>query len=59
MNIAIGLTFIAVTVIMMLVARPRDGVSAPFLRIWIVGQVYVLVALVSAVLGAAAIISSF
>jgi len=59
MNIAIGLTFIAVTVIMMLVARPRDGVSAPFLRIWIVGQVYVLVALVSAVLGAAAVISSF
>jgi hypothetical protein len=59
MNIAIGLTFIAVTVVMMLVARPSDGVSAPFLRIWIVGQVYVLVALVSAVLGAAAIISNF
>jgi hypothetical protein len=48
---------ILVTVLMIYAARPSDGVSAPFLRVWIVGQLYVLTALVSAVMGASILIS--
>ena len=46
---AAGLVLVAVTVVMMYLASPSDGVSAPFLRVWIVGQLYVMIALVSAV----------
>lgn len=46
-----GLILIAVTVAMIVVARPADGVGAPFLKVWIVGEVYALIAMVSSVLG--------
>jgi hypothetical protein len=45
------LVLIAVTIAMLLAARPRDGEPAPFLKIWVVGQVYALAAMVSAVMG--------
>ena len=51
MNFTGGLILIAVTIAMIVVARPADGVAAPFLKVWIVGQVYALVAMVSSVLG--------
>jgi zinc transporter ZupT len=51
MNFTAGLVLLAVTVAMIVVARPADGVSAPFLRVWIVGQIYALAAMVSAVIG--------
>ena len=56
MNFTVGLVLIAVTVAMVLLARPADGESAPFLKVWIVGQVYALTAMVSAVIGVAIII---
>jgi zinc transporter ZupT len=51
MNFTAGLILIAVTIAMIVVARPANGESAPFLRVWIVGQLYALTAMVSAVIG--------
>ncbi len=56
MNFTGGLILIAVTVAMLVIARPADGESAPFLRVWIVGQIYALAAMVSAVLGVTIVI---
>lgn len=47
----VGLILIALTVAMVLLGRPADGESAPFLKAWYVGQAYVLAALTSAVMG--------
>jgi hypothetical protein len=44
---------------MIVIARPKDGVSAPFLKVWIVGQIYALAAMVSAVIGVTIIISTW
>jgi len=41
---------------MILVARPSDGVSAPYLRIFIVGQIYLLTAMIAVVVGVAVVI---
>ena len=51
MSFTAGLVLIAVTIAMIVVARPADGESAPFLRVWVVGQLYALAAMGSAVLG--------
>jgi multisubunit Na+/H+ antiporter MnhB subunit len=51
MNFTAGLILIAVTIAMIVVARPANGESAPFLRVWIVGQLYALTAMVSVVIG--------
>ena len=51
MNFTAGLILIAVTIAMIVVARPANGELAPFLRVWIVGQLYALTAMVSAVIG--------
>jgi hypothetical protein len=59
MNFAAGLVLIAVTVAMIAVARPADGESAPFLKVWIVGQAYTLAAMVSAVVGVTILISTW
>ena len=56
MNFTAGLILIAVTIAMIVVARPADGESAPFLRVWIVGQLYALTAMVSAVIGVTIVI---
>jgi hypothetical protein len=59
MNFTAGLILIAVTIAMLMIARPADGESAPFLKVWIVGQVYTLTAMVSAVIGVTIIISTW
>jgi|PersoiStandDraft_1058852.scaffolds.fasta_scaffold11164_3 hypothetical protein len=59
MNFTAGLVLIAVTIAMVVVARPKNGVSAPFLKVWIVGQAYALAAMVSSVIGVTIIISTW
>ena len=39
MNFTGGLVLIAVAIAMVVLARPADGESAPFLKVWIVGQI--------------------
>jgi hypothetical protein len=57
MNIIGGVILIAIAVAMLIVARPKDGVSARFLKgPWIVGQAYVMIAMISGVIGVSAII---
>jgi len=56
---AFGLLLIGVTFAMVLLARPADGLSAPFLRLWIVGQIYALAAMASAVIGITLVISNW
>ena len=58
MNFTVGLILIAVAIAMVVVARPADGESAPFLKVWIVGQVYALAAMLSAVMGVTFVIIS-
>jgi hypothetical protein len=59
MNFTAGLILIAVPIAMLVVARPADGESAPFLKVWIVGQAYALAAMLSAVIGVTIIISTW
>jgi hypothetical protein len=59
MNITYGIGLICVAVVMIYFARPADGVSLPwFKKAWIIGQLYVMAAMVLFVMGGAAIISS-
>jgi hypothetical protein len=46
-----GLVLLGLTVGMIFVARPADGIAAPFLKNWVLGQTYALAALSSAVIG--------
>jgi hypothetical protein len=59
MNFTAGLVLLAVTVAMIVIARPADGESAPFLKIWVVGQFYALAAMVSAVMGVTILITTW
>jgi hypothetical protein len=59
MTFAAGLTLIAVTIAMILIARPKDGVAAPFLTVWAVGQAYALGAMAAAVVGITLVISGW
>ena len=59
MDFTAGLVLIAITVAMIVIARPKDGGAAPFLKVWIVGQIYALAAMVSAVIGVTIIISTW
>lgn len=52
----VGVALVAVTVLMVMVARPKDGESAGFLKSWPVGQAYALVAMTSGIAGAAMVI---
>jgi hypothetical protein len=59
MNIVYGIVLICIAVAMLWLARPADGVSLPwFKKAWIIGQVYVMAAMVLFIMGGAAIISS-
>jgi zinc transporter ZupT len=60
-SITAGLILVAITITiaMLVIARPFDGESARFLKIWIVGQAYAMIAMVSAVLGVTIIVSSW
>jgi hypothetical protein len=52
-----GIILIAITVAMVMVARPKDGESPHFLNgPWIVGQAYVMTTMICGVLGIAAVI---
>jgi hypothetical protein len=57
-GIVYGLVCLAVGVGLILAARPRYGKSPGFLSNWVVGQIYVLVVLVIAVVGVALIVGS-
>jgi hypothetical protein len=46
-----GLILLALMVVMIIVARPSDGVAATFLKNWVVGQTYALATLTSGVIG--------
>lgn len=52
-----GPILIAVTIAMIVVARPRHGEPAPFLGVWIVGQLYALTAMISTVMGVTIIVT--
>ena len=56
-ELIVGPACIAVTLLMILMARPLAGEPARFLKSWPVAQGYALVALASAVAGAALLIS--
>ncbi len=56
MNLVLGVALIAVAAGMILLARPRDGVSAPYLKVYIVGQAYIMTAMIAAVMGVARVI---
>jgi hypothetical protein len=59
MNFAAGLVLVAATIAMVVAGRPANGESAPFLKVWIVGQAYALTAMVSAVVGVTIMISTW
>jgi hypothetical protein len=59
MLFTIGMVLIALTVGMVLVARPVGGEPARFLRTWIVGQAYILGAMVSALAGVTVMINAW
>ena len=57
MNVIGGVISIAIAVAMLILARPKDGVSAHFLKgPWIVGQPYVMIAMIFGVIGVSAVI---
>jgi len=56
MNLTAGIAFIAVAIIMIVLGRPRDGVARGFLKVWIVGQIYAMTAMILGVVGIAFII---
>jgi hypothetical protein len=59
MNFTYGIAMICVAVAMIWFAIPADGVSARFLKShWIVGQLYVMTAMVIFVMGGAAILGN-
>jgi hypothetical protein len=59
-NFAGGFILIAVAVAMIVVARPKNGESAHFLKgPWIVGQLYVMTTMICSVLGITAIIANW
>ena len=57
MNFTCGLALIALAVGMVFVGRPAKGMPyAPFLRVWIVGQAYIMAAMICLVIGVSLII---
>jgi hypothetical protein len=59
MNITYGIALICIAIAMIWFGRPADGVSLPwFKKAWIIGQIYVMTAMVLFVMGSAAIIGN-
>jgi hypothetical protein len=59
MNITYGIALICVAIAIIWFARPADGVSLPwFKKAWIIGQLYVLAAMIIFVMGGAAILGN-
>jgi hypothetical protein len=59
MSFTLGILLIALTVGMVLVARPTADEPVSFLKTWFVGQMYVLGAMVSALAGGAIMINTW
>jgi len=59
MDLTAGLVLVAITIVMLVVGRPSDGVAAPYLKNWVAGQAYTLTALASAVLGVTVIVANW
>jgi len=59
MTLTSGFVLFAVAVAMLFFARPADGVSASFLKVWIVGQIYAMTAIVAGVMGVTMILSGW
>ncbi len=55
----LGAALIAVAIVLVALGRPKDGVAAPFLKVWAVGQAYALAVLASAVAGVALAIGNW
>lgn len=59
MQLIYGLLLIGTAVVMLMVGQPAKGANAaPFLKAWIVGQVYAMVALVGFVIGGSFVVMS-
>jgi len=59
MNITYGIAMICAAVVMLWLGRPADGISLPwFKKAWIIGQVYVMVAMILFIMGAATILGA-
>jgi hypothetical protein len=59
MNITLGIVLICIAIAMIWFAIPADGVSHRFFKpAWIIGQLYVMTAMVMFVMGAAAILGN-
>jgi hypothetical protein len=59
MNITFGVALICIAIAMIWFGRPSDGESLPwFKKAWIIGQLYVMAAMVLFVMGGAAIIAN-
>ncbi len=60
LNLLYGVGLIAVMCLMVFIARPAKGQdSVPWLRVYIVGQVYLLTAMICGVVGITILIQSF
>jgi hypothetical protein len=59
MKLIYGVALIALAVGMMFVGRPaKEMDSAPFLRVWVVGQAYIVATIICLVVGTTLIIQS-
>jgi hypothetical protein len=57
MSTAYGIAALCLAILMIWVARPADGISAPpFKKVWVVGQLYVMATMVVMVIGVALIL---
>jgi len=59
MNLIYGLILIGVAIVMLIFGRPGKGMDvAPFLKAWIVGQMYVIATLIAFVMGTSLVVMS-
>ena len=60
MQLLYGVGLFLAAAAMVWFARPAKGQdSAPFLRVWIAGQIYLMVAMISGVIGVTLLISNW
>ncbi len=60
MHIVFGLVFLAIAIAMLVIGRPPKGEDAArFLDVWIVGQLYAMITLISGVIGVAMLLTYF
>ena len=56
MSLMAGIVLIAASIVALVLSRPRGGVALPFLRVWIVGQIYAMAIMIVGLVGLALII---